>query len=215
MGKLTMAETRILAIIPARGGSERIPRKNLRKLCGKPLIVWTIEAAKQSRHLNWFAVSTEDKEIEDVSRSYGVDVILRPKELACNNTPMLPVLQHFIKDLVVDIVVLLQPTSPLRVGEDIDLALQKFTLEDCDSMVSVCRVKHPYSLGNNRLTLAEDIYQLNGAIYITKSNIILNENRILGANIRPYIMPPERSVDIDTELDFKLAEILMKEKQYA
>lgn len=226
-------KSKIVAIIPARGGSKGIPRKNIRPFCGRPLIAYTIEAALCSKYIEKVTVSTEDEEIAEVSRIYGADVIPRPPELAQDDTPTLPVIQHVIRhlkeveDFHPDIVVILQPTSPLRTAEDIDGALEKFLETEYGSVVSVCEVEHPphwmYTLEGDRLkpvieggegiTQRQDapkVYRLNGAVYVTPTDIIMKQNRELGEDTRAYVMPPERSVDIDSEFDFKLAEVLMQ-----
>jgi len=226
----------ILAIIPARGGSKGIPRKNIRLLCGKPLIAYTIEAALNSKLINRVFVSTEDEEITKVSKKYGAEVISRPTELAQDDTPSFPVFQHAIrhleevKDYHPEIIVVLQPTSPLRIVEDIDRAIEGFMESKYDSIVSVCEVEHPpqwmYTLAGNRLKpLIKDgenvirrqdapkVYRLNGAVHVTSRDIMMKKNRVLGKDTGAYIMPLERSIDIDTELDFKLAELLMRERK--
>lgn len=138
----------VLAIIPARGGSKGLPRKNIRPLNGKPLIAYTIEESKKSEYINRIVVSTEDKEIAEVSNKYGAKIIKRPLELAKDNTPTIDVVLHTLDDLKnnePDIIVLLQPTSPLRTSQDIDNAIKSFIEQDCDSVVSVCEIEHsPY-----------------------------------------------------------------------
>jgi CMP-N,N'-diacetyllegionaminic acid synthase len=227
---------RVLAIIPARGGSRALPRKNIRLLCGKPLIVYTIEAALSSKLIDRVVVSTEDEEIARVSREYGAEVISRPLELARDDTASLPVYQHATRHLEdvenyhPEVIVILQPTSPLRLSEDIDKPIERFLNGKCDSIVSVCEVEHPlqwmYTLVQDRLepimkdgdnvTRRQDaskVYRLNGAIYVATRDIIMKENRVLGSDTGAYVMPPERSVDIDTELDFMLANLLMEERK--
>jgi CMP-N,N'-diacetyllegionaminic acid synthase len=226
----------IVSIIPARGGSRGIPRKNVRLLCGKPLIAYTIEVALSSKLINRVVVSTEDKEIADISKEHGAEVISRPPELAQDDTPSLPVLQHAIKhleemeDYRPEIIVVLQPTSPLRIAEDIDRAIEEFLEAKYDSVVSVCEIEHPpqwmYTLageslkplieGGKKVVRRQDapkVYRLNGAVHVSSRDTTMKENRILGRNTKAYIMPPERSIDIDTELDFKLAELLMRERK--
>lgn len=217
----------VVGIIPARGGSKGIPRKNLREVCGKPLVGYAICEGLASRHINKLVVSTEDKEIAQVSRDFGASVIDRPIELAMDETPAILVMQHAIRILElnegvkVDVVVLLQPTSPLRTSEDIDGAIEK--VKGCDSVVSVCELGHPLEWcfvlngdkveprgrGVIRRQDATKAYIPNGAIYVTHRDIIMKENRILGDDTRAFIMPRERSVDIDSEFDLKLAEVLM------
>jgi len=226
-------ESDIVAIIPARGGSKGIPRKNVKLLCGKPLIAYAIEAALSSKYIGRVVVSTEDKEIAEVAGEYGAEVIERPAELARDDTSSFLVCQHVIryleeiKNFYPDVVVVLQPTSPRRIVEDVDRAVEKFLEADCDTVVSVCEAEHPphwmYTLegdrmkpvipGGEKITRRQDtpkIYRLNGAVYVTSRDIIMNENRVLGNDTRAYIMPIERSIDIDTELDFQFADLLMK-----
>ena len=224
----------ILAIIPARGGSKGIPRKNLRLLGGKPLVAYSIETARGSELIDRTVVSTEDLEIAGIARQYGADVVIRPVELAQDDTPSLPVLQHVISYLAAAedrhprLIVLLQPTSPLRAISDVDNSIRLFLDEGCDSVVSVCEVEHPlewmYTLVGDRMQpiVTEDdqvkrrqdaakVYRPNGAVYVTDRDVVMKENRVLGADTRAYIMPRERSIDIDTEIDLKLAELLMRE----
>lgn len=224
----------ILAIIPARGDSKGVPRKNIKNLAGKPLIAYTIEAALNSLYITRVVVSTEDDEISKVAKMYGAKVIKRPEELARDEIPSLLVFQQVITHLEEnenyrpDIIVILQPTSPLRTKKDIQNAIEKFFEVNCDSVVSICEVEHtPYWMytldgdrikpvieGGEKITRRQDapkVYRLNGAIYVTKRDVILKENRILGEDTRALVMPLERSVDIDTEIDFKLAELLVKE----
>jgi len=226
----------IIAIIPARGGSKKLPRKNIRLLNGRPLIYYTIKAAQKSKYLERIIVSTEDKEIAEIAKKFGAEVINRPRELARDETPTLPVLQHVIRhleekeDYRPDVIVILQPTSPLRTPEDIDAAVKKFRETKCDSVVSVCEVEHPihwmYTLDGDRMkplmkdgariTRRQDapmVYRLNGAVYVTRRDTIMKENKVLTDDTRAYIMPAERSIDIDTKLDFKVAEIILRESR--
>jgi CMP-N,N'-diacetyllegionaminic acid synthase len=225
----------IVAIIPARGGSKGIPRKNIKLLCGKPLIAYSIQAALESRLIQRIIVSTEDKEILKIATEYKAEVIKRPLKLALDSTPSLPVFQHVIKHLeekenyIADIIVILQPTSPLRIAADIDDAVQKFLNIKCDSVVSVCETEHPphwmYTLQHDKLKPlikegerilrrqdAPKIYRLNGAIYVTDKNTVMDQKSVMGNDIRGYIMPSDRSVDIDTQIDFDLAEVLIRQR---
>lgn len=226
---------KILGLITARGGSQSIPRKNIRILAGKPLIAWTIEAARQSSRLNRVIVSTDDQEIADVSRKWGAEVpFMRPSALAQDDTPHLPVIQQALSWLetreqyTADIIVILQPISPLRTGEHINQAISLFQETKSDSVVSVCLAEHsPYwmmRLEGNRVYPFLDsapeysrrqdlppVHRINGAIYVTRRHVLMKENRILGEDTRAFVMVPECSIDIDTLLDLKIAEILMKE----
>jgi len=224
-----------VAIIPARGGSEVVYRKNIKLLAGKPLISYTITEALRSRLLDRIVVSTEDREIAEIATGYGAEVIERPAELARDDTPTLPVLQHAINHLeqvegyAVGLVVLLQPTSPLRTVADIDGCIQKLRATGSDSVVSACEVDYsPYWMftldgdrlkrlmgGGEKITRRQDapkIYKPNGAVYVTNRDVIMEQNRIMSDDTRAFMMPVERSLDIDTEIDFRLAEILMKQE---
>ena len=231
---------RVLAVIPARGGSKGVARKNIRSICGKPLIAYTIEMANAIQHMLYRAVvSTDDPEIESVARRYGGDVpFLRPAELSGDRVPTLPVLQHAVKfveeqgQTTIDWVLLLQPTTPFRSIEDIDATLAMAQQGGCDSIISVVQVfaEHPIFIkcienerllpfnleekeGTRRQDCHPPAYIRNGAVYLTRRDIIMNANSIWGEVIRPYVMPPERSVNIDGELDLKLAEALIRERQ--
>ena len=231
---------RILAVIPARGGSEGVPRKNIRPVCGKPLIAYTIETALAARHVfHRIIVSTDDAEIAEVARRYGAEApFLRPPELAGNRVPMLPVVQHAVRfveaqdDLVLDWVCLLQPTDPLRAVVDIETAIRLGQAGGCDSVISVVQVfavhpmlmkridegyLEPYCIEEKEGTRRQDYdppaYMRNGAIYLTRRDVLMEHDSIWGQKIRPYVMPPERSVGVDSELDLKLVELLIKEKQ--
>jgi len=229
---------KILAIITARGGSKGVPRKNIRQVCGKPLIAYSIEAALQVRDLLYkIIVSTDDAEIAAISRHYGGEVpFLRPAELAEDKTPSLPVLQHavrFVEELDkvrLDWIMLLQPTSPLRSKDDIMTTLELAQLGGCDSVISVVQTPtHPLFIkriekgqllpfsdvlvekeGTRRQDAQPAAYIRNGAIYLTRRDVLMERNSIWGGFIRPYVMPPERSVNVDSELDLKLAELLLQ-----
>ena len=215
-----------VAIIPARGGSKGLPRKNIKKLLGKPLIAYTIEAAKKAKSLDRIFVSTEDKEIAKIAKKYGAEVIERPVELAADDTPTYKVLQHAVKEIEnADIVVTLQPTSPIRDAKDIDKAIE--ILKDSDSVVGVCEIEyHPYwtkKIENGFLVpfvqsdkeyfRRQDMpkaYRINGAIYVTKKHVLMHENSVFGKKASPLVMDELHSIDIDTELDFLAAEAALK-----
>ena len=225
-------ETKILAIIPARGGSKTIPRKNIKLLNGKPLIYYTIKESIKSKYLGRIIVSTEDKEISEISKKYGAEVIERPEELAKDETPTIDVIFHVLQVIKAEnfepgLVVLLQPTSPLRNAQDIDNAVELFLKNDCESVVSVCEVEHslywsfeienrclkPIFGGkylNMRRQDLSKVYTPNGAIYVSTPEILRKYKSFYCSKTIPYIMPPERSVDIDNEIDFMLAELLMR-----
>lgn len=232
---------RILALIPARGGSKGVPRKNIRLVNNKPLIAYTIEAALAARDIFYrVIVSTDDKEIAEISQEYGAEVpFMRPAELASDRSRSLPVIQHAIKwvehedNTRLDWVMLLQPTAPLRTADDIRAAVAMInTSEDlCDSVISVVRVyaHHPIlmkRIENNRLlpfymeeiegTRRQDYqppaYMRNGAIYLTRRDILMNRGSIWGEIIRPYEMPAERSVNVDDELDLALVDLILRKQ---
>lgn len=225
----------VLGIIPARGGSKSIPKKNIRLLADKPLIVHTIEVAKECKMLNRTVVSTDDVEIAEVAKKYGGDVpFIRPNNLSLDDTPMVPVLQHAVafienKDNIhVDVVVLLDPTSPFRRVEDIEACIKKINRDNADSVVTVCEVEHnPYfvmmELNDDRLVPliksdkvitrrqdAPDVYRFNAAVYAIKRDVLMNENKIITDNTMAVIMPQELSAHIDHEIDFEFAEYLME-----
>ena len=231
--------SKILAVIPARGGSKGVVRKNIRPICGKPLIAYTIETALAARHLiHRSIVSTDDPEIKAIACEYGADVpFLRPPELAEDRVPTLPVLQHAVRfveeedGVALDWVLLLQPTAPLRVIEDIEASVTLAHQNSCDSVISVLQVfaEHPILMkrieddrllpycieekeGTRRQDYQPPAYMRNGAIYLTRRDVLMDKNSIWGQVIRPYVMPPERSVSVDNELELKLVEMLMQQR---
>lgn len=225
----------VLAIIPARGGSKGVPRKNIKDLCGKPLIAWTIDEAIKSKYIDRLVVSTEDEEIANISRKYGAEVpFLRPIELAQDDTPGVEVLLYCInwlkynENYYPDYVCTLQCTSPFRNSNHIDEALEKLIEEKADSIIGVCQSEiSPYWMKNiengklidfikdsHKYSRRQDlpiVYRLNGALYIGKTDVLLKNRNWYTDNTLPYVMSQEDSIDIDTVLDFKLAEVIMKE----
>ncbi len=227
----------LLAIVPARGGSRGVPGKNIAPVAGKPLIAWTLEAAHGASCLDRVIVSSDNQEIIEISASYGVEApFVRPEELAGDDTPgIMPVL-HAIKWLGEnenyhpDFVVLLQPTSPLRTSEDIDSAFKLAIEKNAESVVSVVPTHHhpywtkkvtpdgqmedfiPQAQAPQVRQELTDAYALNGAVYIARSKFVLKEKGWYADNTYAYIMPPERSLDVDTSWDLYLADLLLKEK---
>lgn len=225
---------KILGIIPARGGSKGLPRKNIREFAGKPLIAWTILEAMKSRYLDRCIVSTEDEEIRKIAEENGGDVpFLRPYRLAQDDTAsidvVLDVMNYFSE---YEYAVLLQPTSPLRTVEDIDAAIACCMEHGAESCVSVTAVEHSpywmYQLNEfHRLKPLMEItrkeiyqrqklpklYRLNGAVYVNSRNMLKKTQGFIDSNSVAYIMPQERSYDIDTMQDFKIAEMLIKERR--
>lgn len=222
----------IMSIIPARGGSKGVPRKNIKLLNGKPLIYYSIEASNSCKFIDRTFVSTEDDEISEISNKLGSEVIKRPLDLASDTSSSIDVIFHFLDFLednifLPEMFVLLQPTSPLRTSNDIYKAIELFKLNDCDSLVSVCELNHQsllnFSLDNGYLvqnnndnffnSRRQDMptyYALNGAIYITTPNFIRKNKSFYGDKTIPYLMPKERSIDLDTPLDFKIVDYLLR-----
>lgn len=230
---------KVLAVIPARGGSKGVPRKNIRPVCGRPLITYTIEHARLAQHLfHRIIVSTDDEEIAVVAREYGAEVpFLRPANLARDESPVIPMLQHAVdfverqNGIRMDWVCLLQPTEPFRTVDDLEQCLRLGFAGGCDSVISVVQVfaTHPILMkrieanqlipycveereGTRRQDYEPAAYMRNGSIYLTKRDVLMEQGSVWGQTIRPYVMPLERSVSIDTELDLKLAELLMSEQ---
>ncbi|MHB8112491.1 MAG: acylneuraminate cytidylyltransferase family protein [Bellilinea sp.] len=231
---------KVLAVIPARGGSKGVPRKNIRMVAGKPLIAYTIAAALAVKNrLHRLIVSTDDAEIAVVAQDYGAEVpFMRPADLGGDRVPMVPVLKHAIQaieemdGIKLDWVLLLQPTCPFRAPEDILAALELAAAGGCDSVISVVQVlaHHPIlmkKIENDRLLpfMIEEVegtrrqdynppaYMRNGSIYLTRRDNLMNNNSIWGNVIRPYIMPEERSVNVDSEMDMKLVEFMLQDRQ--
>jgi len=222
---------KVVGLIPARGGSKGIPRKNIKPIAGKPLIAWTIESALDSKLLDSVVVSTEDNEIAKVARECGAQVpFMRPSDLAQDNTPGIEPVLHAMQMLPeYDAVILLQPTSPLRNTEDIDAIIKLSQNHQAPSVVSVSEpAKHPYWMyqvdDNNRLqTLINvppvsnrqelpQVYVLNGALYYARTNWLKENCTFVTSETLAYVMPVERSIDVDTLMDWKLAELLLNEK---
>ncbi|MDB4399313.1 acylneuraminate cytidylyltransferase family protein [Akkermansiaceae bacterium] len=223
----------ILAIIPARKGSKRLVRKNTLPLKGKPVICWTIEEALKSKYLDEIIISTDDEEIIDLAKGYeGISLpFVRPATLATDTASSLDVILHTLKvyeekDIEFDYVMSLQPSSPLRKCIDIDNAIEELSSE-FRSVVSVCKTDHPphwcnvlpddrsmkdFLPKNIKNLRSQDLptsYRINGAVYISEVSSLLMEKGFFGKTTKAYIMPVERSVDIDTKMDFELCKILM------
>jgi len=219
-----------LAIIPARGGSKRLPRKNVLDLNGKPLIAWSIEAGLKSKYIDKVVVSSDDKEILNISKQFGAKTIKRPDELASDTATTFDAIKHTIENLEkYDYVVLLQPTSPLRDERNIDEAIEVLENKNADAVVSVCEMDHSPlwsnvlpedgnmsrflrdEVLNKRSQDLEKYYRLNGAIYICKTEKLLeNKGFFLKDNIFAYTMDRKNSIDIDEEIDFLVVENLKK-----
>lgn len=222
----------LLALLPARGGSKGIPRKNIRLFCGKPLLQWSIDAALQAACVDQVVVSTDDPEIAEVAKAGGAEVpFLRPAELAGDTTSSIAPVLHAIEQLPqVSDVLLLQPTSPLRTSADLDGIVALRQHGGRESAVSLTPTsKHPawmYSLSPDHqlesLLQLDDAhsrqqlppaYVLNGALYLASRAFLLREQAFITPETVGYVMPAERSVDIDTPLDWQWAEFLMEKQQ--
>ncbi|WP_422658572.1 acylneuraminate cytidylyltransferase family protein [Paenibacillus sp. EC2-1] len=222
-----------LAIIPARGGSKGVLRKNLRLINGKPLIQYTIEAALGSQCIDQTIVSTDCPEIAQVSVEAGAMVpFIRPSTLAEDQSRTMDVLQHAVEfyekqGVFYEHIILLQPTSPLRNSFDIEEAYSLFLRNEADSLQSVSPVlQHPYlfrkfedtilepyhSVEDERLRRQdlEEIFVLNGAIYIVRKELLMEESSLVGPRNCGYVMPKSRSIDIDDELDLEVAEVYLR-----
>jgi CMP-N,N'-diacetyllegionaminic acid synthase len=221
---------KVLAVIPARGGSKGVPQKNIRLLAGKPLIGYTIDAARDSQELSRWIVSTDDEAIARVSRECGAEVpFMRPELLATDSAKAIPVIQHALQEMEerdntqYDAVMMLQPTTPFRTAEDIDQAIRILRDTGADSVISVVDVEghHPARMKflkdgrlidppyceayeNQPRQELEPMYLRNGAIYLTRREVLMN-NSFKGTDCRALIMENDRSVNIDTMLDFDLA----------
>lgn len=220
-----------IAIIPARGGSKRLPNKNILPLAGKPLIVWTIEAALDSQLFDMVLVSTDSQAIADVSMSAGATVpFLRPAELASDMATTNDVISHMVEWVEVQHgpvtnVTLLQPTSPLRDADNIKEAMALYAEKQASAVISVCELDHPIqycnrlssdfsmngfipTTANKRSQDLEPFYRLNGAIYIFSRRFVGALSEIYSDGAFAYVMDKNSSVDIDDEFDFKMAEFI-------
>ncbi len=229
----------ILAIIPARGGSKSVPRKNIVKVNGRPLISYTISAALMVDRLTDVVVSTDDPEIAEISRELGAQVpFVRPVDLASDQAQSAPVIEHAlyfmekIKGLKYDAILMLQPTSPLRTSQHIEESLDLFTSQECDSVVSIVSVggNHPFRMKrliDNQLVnyidqgfwdmrprqSLPDVYIRNGAIYLISRDVFMHQHQLIGDKCLGYVMNDSESTNIDTPIDLKIAELLLNEKE--
>lgn len=223
---------KILGIIPARGGSKGLPGKNIKNLRGKPLIAYTIEATRKSKYIDRCIVSTDDDFIREVAIQYDAETpFLRPKEIAQDNTPTIDVIIHCLdylkqaEEYEPDYVCILQCTVPFRTTEDIDNCIEKCLTTEFDECISVCEAKsnpqwmkkfkeeklcafmeqEDFSLRRQDLP---KVYELNGAVYVIRTKALLKHHSLHLTNTTGYVMPEERSIDIDTPLDFLVAEAI-------
>jgi len=220
----------VLGVIPARGGSKRLPGKNLLPVAGRPMIAWTVAAARGSKYLDRLIVSTDDPRIADAARGLGVEVpFLRPAELSSDTATSEDVLIHALDSVGGDfaLAVLLQPTSPLCRTEDIDAALETCVAAEAPACVSVHVPAKPLAwlmtkngAGCLRRAFAPDqvpepAYMPNGAIFIIDVAAFRRDRTLYPANAVPYVMPAERSIDVDTEADLAAAEALLQRRANA
>jgi len=223
-----IGERRVLGLIPARGGSRRLPGKHLRGLGGRPLLAWTVEAGLASRHLDRLVLSSDDPALMALAEELGCEApFRRPPELATDGASSEAVVGHAWERLPgYDILVLLQPTSPFRTGEDIDRLLERLATGGAPACVSVTRpAKSPYWCyredAQGRLVplleAGDDAgpppWQLNGAIYAVTRAAWSATQRLLPPGVIAYPMPAERSLDIDTELDLAVGECLVRHRE--
>ncbi|WP_435116922.1 cytidylyltransferase domain-containing protein [Candidatus Pelagibacter bacterium nBUS_49] len=219
-----------LAIIPARGGSKRLPKKNILNLNRKPLIAWSIKAGLKSTYIDKVIVSSDKDYILKIAKNYGAQTIKRPKQLASDTSKIFYTIHHALLNLrKYDYIVLLQPTSPLRNEKHIDDAIKFLTAKKADAVIGVCETDHSplwsstlpddRSLVNFRQKKAKDkrsqdlekYFRINGAIYICKTEKFLKEKGFfIKKNIFAFIMDRESSIDIDERIDFLFAEFLIK-----
>ena len=222
----------IIGIIPARGGSKGVPNKNIKIVGGKPLIAWTIEESKKSKYLDRLILSSDSKQIINVANRFGCETpFVRPIELAQDNTSGMAPVFHALEVLSgkYDYVVLLQPTSPLRKREDIDRCIEKCIDHDWPACVTVTEAqKSPYWMyhlndGDDRMIPVmkmekrigrrqelPKVYIVNGAVYVAHVEWLMNRKDFITDETHCLIMPAERSVDIDNDIDLKFANFLFQ-----
>jgi CMP-N,N'-diacetyllegionaminic acid synthase len=229
----------ILGIIPARGGSKAIPRKNLALLANKPLLAWTVEVALESASLDRLVISTDDPEIAEVGKKLGAEIpFLRPTELATDTSASMDVILHAIRwfddneNYRPDYVLLLQPTSPLRTATDVRESTKLALAKHADSVVSVCETHqhplwmkgvneegtlvdlYPQSAAPTRRQDLSPVFALNGAIYLALRSFLLSEHTFISDRTYAYVMPENRSLDVDTPWDLHVADLILRDREH-
>lgn len=232
-----MSQPNVIAAIFARGGSKGVPGKNIRELCGKPLIAWAIETAKASRYVTRLIVSTDSDAIADVARRYGAEVpFMRPAELARDDSSELDAWKHAIREVEAaagpfDALVTVPATSPLRITADVDAAAEALLGSDADVVITVTpadrnpyynmvireedgstRVVIPSGSGVNRRQAAPEVFDVTTVAYAARPRFVLQSNSLFEGKVHSVVVPRDRALDIDTELDFRIAEFMMKER---
>ena len=205
----------VLAVTMVRGGSKGLPRKNVRPLLGKPLMVWSIEHAKASKLVTRYVVTTEDEEMKKIALKHGVDVIDRPPELAQDETSAVAVLQHVLKAILPnepDALVLIQATSPIRKKGIIDMCIKQFFKEDADTLVTGYQFKDPvWGEPIERRQNIKGFFVNDGNVYVFKPSMI-NKGDLIGKKWSFVFTSKEENVDIDDEFDFWLAGKVLEER---
>ena len=218
-----------LAIIPARSGSKRLPRKNILHLAGKPLIAWTIEAATSNSYIDKVIVTSDSEEILDISKKYGSETIHRSDELSSDTATTFDAIRDVLSRVEkYDYIILLQATSPLRTKKHINKAIELLLEKSAKAVISVCEMEHSpfwsntlpddgkmanflrHDVKNKRSQDLEKYYRVNGAIYICETKKLLHESTFfINNNIYAYKMNQKSSIDIDTKIDFQIASVLI------
>jgi CMP-N,N'-diacetyllegionaminic acid synthase len=229
---------KILAVIPARGGSKSIPRKNIALIAGRPLLAYTIDEALKVSAISDLIVSTDDEQIASIAESLGALVpFIRPTDLATDHIQAAPVLRHALAHMeklkreFYDAIMMLQPTSPLRKASHIKTAIDMLAGRDCDSVVSVVPVdgNHPFRMkrliGDQLVNFIDQgfedmrprqtlppVYIRNGAVYLSRRHVLVDQQQLVGPACLGFEMSAEESVNIDNRIDFKIAELLLSER---
>ncbi len=231
----------VLGVIPARSGSKGVPNKNIRELNGKPLIYYSIFESLKSKLISDVVVSTDSKKFQQISIDYGADCpFIRPPELSGDDALAIPTIQHAVNEIEkknkikYDYIIMLQPTSPMRKSAHIDNALSKLFSSNADAIISVVNVNNNHPMKMKRFLGSDSVsgrlvdyekppvencprqklppvHIVNGAIYATKRDVLMKENSFQGEKCIGFIMDENESINIDTEIEFLIAEALMKE----